>query len=187
MNKAFVPLILIAVLCQFSCRDSSRLFNGKGGNWIIRGNAQWNFANNEFEGICKETEGFVMTKEKYADFELQLEFYPDSSINSGVFVRCQDFKLSATECHEMNIWDLHHNQEFRTGSIVTKSIPLVKVNTLNKWNSYRIKCKKEKVGVWVNDTLTAMFEDFEMKSGYIGLQASGNGKIKFRNVHLKPL
>jgi len=154
---------------------------------MIRGNAQWNFTNEMLEGICNNNEGFLMTKSPYDDFELLLEFFPDSTINSGVFVRCQDFELSATDCHEMNIWDLHPNQEFRTGAIVTKSKPLAKVRTLNRWNTYRIQCLGQHIQVWINDTLTAKFEDVTLKKGSIGLQASGNGRIKFRNLELKPL
>lgn len=178
---------VLVLLSLSSCTKSHHLFNTDNGNWTVRGNAQWNFTELKLEGICDDSEGFVMTKDPYDDFELFLEFFPDSTINSGVFVRCQNFELSAADCHEMNIWDLHPNQEFRTGAIVTKSKPLTRVNTLNRWNTYRIKCMDKMVKVWVNDTLTAKFEDVDLNTGYIGLQASGNGKITFRNIELKGL
>ncbi len=184
--KVFL-LLIISLGFGTTCQESVPLFQADSQDWVMEGNAQWNFTKEALEGVASGTEGFVMTKNTYENFQLELEFYPDSTINSGVFVRCKMMALDASDCHEMNIWDLHPNQEFRTGAIVTKAIPRAQVNTLNKWNTYKIRCTDKQVNVWVNDTLTAAFEDGILGSGHIGLQAAGNGTIKFRNIAIQEL
>ena len=188
MHRLLSYYCLLALAATFiSCQQSIPLFKEGAANWVIEGAAEWRFSEAVLEGKANDQDGFVMTRNTYDDFLLELEFYPDSTINSGVFVRCKEVALSATDCHEMNIWDLHPNQEFRTGAIVTKSTPRSKVNTINQWNSYKIRCDGTQVTVWVNDTLTAEIEDKVLSQGHIGLQASGKGTIKFRNIRLKEL
>ncbi len=188
MHHLKVFLLLIVILVPLTaCQESVPLFQSDTNDWEMGGDAQWRFKKEVVEGVCAATEGFIMTKNTYGNFQLELEFYPDSTINSGVFVRCKTIALSATDCHEMNIWDLHPNQDFRTGAIVAKATPKTNVNTLNRWNTYKIRCSGTQVNVWVNDTLTAEFEDVVLKQGHIGLQASGKGTIKFRNIYVKEL
>ena len=112
---------------------------------------------------------------------------PDSSINSGVFIRCKNQELSARDCYELNIWDLHPNQDFRTGAVVTRAVPSAFVETIGKWNTYKIKAQGDHLHVWVNGQQTADIQDSDRSEGYIGLQANGTGEIRFRKVKLKQL
>lgn len=188
MTKSVVFLFAISTLIlTSSCQKREVLFQEKTKDWIKEGDASWAFINGALEGSITEGNGFVMTQKTYKDFELTLEFHPDSTINSGVFLRCKTLNIDAKDCHEINIWDLHPNQEFRTGSIVTKAVPLAKVSTLNQWNTYRIRNQGDQISVWVNDTLTANHVDTSLEEGHIGLQAAGKGKIKFRNIFLESL
>ncbi len=177
---------LFVFLLNLSCGESYELFQKEAKDWKNYGNAEWSFSNNTLIGKVSDGDGFVMTDRSYSDFILELEFKPDRTINSGVFVRCTQKELSATDCHELNIWDLHPNQDYRTGAIVTKVIPLKRLETLNKWNTYKIKTEQHRIQVWVNDTLTAD-ADFEYpEKGFIGLQAMGTGEIRFRNITIRP-
>lgn len=185
-SASFVFLLSFLILTT-ACQQSDGLFLENANDWLEKGDATWSFNNNELVGSIDQGGGFVMTKKSYKNFELNLEFYPDSTINSGVFLRCKAYNLDATDCHEINIWDLHPNQDFRTGAVVTKAVPLGKVTTLNQWNSYKIKNKNDHIEVWVNDTLTADILDNSLEEGFIGLQAAGKGTIKFRNVKVQPL
>ncbi len=188
MIKSTQPLIVtLFVILATSCNNTETLFQENANDWFEEGDATWSFNNHELEATIDEGTGFVMTNKPFKDFVLKLEFYPDSTINSGVFLRCKAYNIDATDCHEINIWDLHPNQDFRTGAIVTKSIPITKVNTLNKWNTYKIKNQNNRIEVWVNDTLTADIQDNSLEEGFIGLQAAGTGKIKFRNTTLEQL
>jgi len=64
---------------------------------------------------------------------------------------------------------------------------LAHVNTLNKWNTYKIKTQNNHLQVLVNSILTADLENDNLSEGYIGLQAAEMGTIKFRNVKIKVL
>lgn len=185
MKKISPTLLLFILFVLASCNKKERLFLENSNKWITMGDATWSFDKEVLEATISEGTGFVMTKQPYEDFELVLEFYPDSTINSGVFVRCKAFEIDAVGCHEMNIWDLHPNQDFRTGAIVTKAKPIARVHTLNQWNTYRIVQQGNLTQVWINDTLTAKHKDTTLTKGYVGLQAAGKGKIKFRNIILE--
>ena len=178
--------ILVLVL-NISCLNSKVLFQENSKDWFIKGDANWNFSNNELIGKIKNGAGFIMTQQTYKDFILELEFKPDSTINSGIFIRCKNSNINPTDCYEVNIWDLHPNQDYRTGAIVMKSIPLALVQTIDTWNTYKIKNETDHIQVWVNGILTADIRDTVLTEGYIGLQATGTGKIRFRNVKIKTL
>lgn len=180
-------LIILVLFLTISCQNSDSLFQENQENWFEEGNAHWNFSNKVLIGKVNDEVGFVMTKQTYKDFVLEMEFKPDSTINSGIFIRCKNFEINAEDCYEVNIWDLHPNQDFRTGAIVLKFKPLAIVETIGQWNTYKIKNEKDHLEVWINGVLTADMRDNTLTKGHIGLQASGVGKIKFRNVKISSL
>ena len=63
-----------------------------------------------------------------------------------------------------------------------KDSPLAIVETINKWNSYKIRCENDHIQVWINGIITTDIYDDVLIEGYIGLQAAGSGVIKFRNI-----
>lgn len=186
-SKYLYAIVLVVLVLNLSCRSSQGLFQNNSENWKRGGDATWTFANNELVGTVNEGNGFIMTEATYSDFILELDFKPDNTVNSGVFIRCKALEISATDCHEINIWDLHPNQDNRTGAIVTKAVPLVKVNTNNKWNTYKIKAQGGRVQVWINDIMTADYTDKTLSQGHVGLQTAETGEIRFRNVKITPL
>lgn len=190
MNKLkalFQVVTTVMILGTISCSSSHYLFNEENKGWQIYGDADWTFSDDGLIGQITDGLGFFMTNKRYDDFILELEFYPDSTINSGVFIRCQNHEINPNDCYEMNIWDLHPNQDYRTGAVVLKQKPLAIVETIGKWNTYKIKALDKRIQVWVNNELTGdiMLED--LQDGYVALQASGTGVVKFRNVRLNPL
>jgi len=185
-------LVKFGIVCMISlimnsCQSKEHLFQEKRKDWVVKGAADWSFGNAVLTGMVKDTSGFIVTNKTYKDFQLELEFKPDSTINSGVFIRCNGENVGAKDCYEINIWDLHPNQDYRTGAIVTRMKPLKKVHTLNRWNRYKIRSQAEHIQVWINDTLTADFKDKSLPQGYIALQAAGVGTIKFRKLTLVSL
>lgn len=183
---AFSSFCLFILFLGTSCVDSYELFQKNAKDWKSYGDAEWSFSKNTLIGKVSDGNGFVMSSQSYSDFILELEFKPDSTINSGVFIRCAKKELSATDCHELNIWDLHPNRDYRTGAIVTKTVPLKRVETINKWNTYKIKTNKSQIQVWVNNTLTADSQHEYPLEGFIALQAMGVGEIQFRNIQIRP-
>ena len=185
----FIIAAFIGV-ANFSCSSGSlseTLFQENVDDWFSEGDAQWKFVNGELVGSLKSGAGFVMTKKTYKDFVLELEFKPDSIINSGIFIRCKENLISNVDCYEINIWDLHPDQKNRTGAVVTRATPLTIVETLDKWNRYKIKNEKDHLQVWIDDVLTIDMRDQDLVEGPIALQAAEAGVIMFRNVTLVSL
>ncbi len=180
-------LFLSLLVCNIGCHESRVLFQQDSDDWKTHGDAEWTFSDGVLVGKVHDGAGFVMAESSYRDFALELEFNPDSTINSGIFIRCANKELSAVDCHEINIWDLHPNQDYRTGAIVAKEVPQAHVETVGKWNTYRIRATKNHIQVWVNDRLTADSSYEYPTEGYIALQAMGTGEIKFRNIRIKTL
>jgi hypothetical protein len=179
----FLLILLIAV----SCINSEKLFEQDSENWEVYGDANWAFSDDVLIGKVMNGSGYIMTAHSFADFILDAEFMPDSTINSGIFIRCTNKEINPFDCYELNIWDLHPDQSNRTGAIVAKNKPLLYVETINKWNTYRIKAHKGHLQVWINDTLTADTILNDLYDGFIGLQAQGNGTIKFRDISISAL
>ena len=177
-------LTLISILVLAGCVASAPNLD----SWSQTGDANWIST----AGITKSTNqsgtGFLVSTELYDDFELTIEFKPDTTVNSGVLVRCQDPEdIALSNCYEINIWDLHPNQDYRTGAIVIHSIPpFVHLNSVGKWNQYRIIARGDKLSVWLNEELTAGMTTAEFSRGHIALQSAG-GKVQFRNLSIKSI
>jgi len=186
LMPTYLSTIIIGLILV-SCNNSKPLFQPNSTSWLQKGDAEWKITDEEIVGSLLRGAGFVMTKDAYKDFELELEFYPDETINSGIFIRCKEYALSYTDCYEINIWDNHPDQPNRTGAIVSRTTPMAQVQTINKWNTYKIRCEKNRIKAWINGTLVADLENDDLKEGYIALQASEIGMVKFRNVMLTQL
>ena len=192
MKNLITCIVIFSVLSvHISCKEKNmnsldpiNLFAEKASDFEMGGDIDWIYEDQSWVGKVDSSTIYLATNNTYKDFELTLEFYPDSTINSGVFVRCENKELSPDDCYELNIWDLHPNQDFRTGSIVKMALPLAKVETINKWNTYKIRCEKDRIQAWVNNILTVDLEDNAHQDGFIMLQAAGSGKVIFRNVKL---
>ncbi len=178
----FLSVFTSIISC--SSTHNSVLFTKE--DWTQSGNANWTFQDGEWLGMVKDGSGFLISQKTYTDFTIDLEFYPDSTINSGVFVRCQNLQLNPTNCYEVNIWDLHPIQNYSTGAIVTRAIPLRNKKTINKWNRYHITMQGKRLRVYLNGTLTADISNADFEGGPIALQATGTGQIRFRNIRIKP-
>jgi len=180
-----LSIVLFSIVsCTQKKSSKEILFAEDGKNWFSEGDAEWKFVNGELVGSLESGTSFVMTKDSYEDFVLELEFKPDSVINSGIFIRCKENAISNVDCYEINIWDLHPDQKNRTGAVVTRSTPLAHVETLDKWNSYKIKNEKDRLQAWINDVLVVDLKNQDLKNGPIALQAAEAGQIMFRNVHV---
>ncbi|NRD23729.1 DUF1080 domain-containing protein [Winogradskyella litoriviva] len=186
INKISAVILVIFSLV-FSCNHSEKLFQENSNTWKSYGDNCWHFSENELIGEVKNQESYLITKQRFKDFDLNLEFKPDNSINTGVFIRCINEDVNPKNCYELNIWDLHPDQTNRTGAIVARVNPRVVVSTINKWNTYRIKAVNSHIQVWINDTLTIDTIDNALREGYIGLQAKATGKVSFRNINIQTI
>ena len=187
MNKKTKLVLILCLSLIFASAQETQhleLFVEGESKWETGGDANWFFENGELIGDAATGDGFVMTKKPYTDFVLELEFRPDKQVNSGVFIRCGKNELSATNCYEINIWDNHPNQEFRTGAVVSRTKPLQRVQTIGKWNSYKIRSHKGSLKAWINDVMVVDLKDDSLREGFIALQTAEKGRIKFRNIRI---
>ncbi len=180
----------LAVLCAIgACAGPMSLFNGSSlDGWRSTGEADWSVESREIVATG-DGQGFLITEALYGDFHLRLEFWVESTVNSGVFIRCQDRSyIHPDTCYEFNIWDEHPQQEARTGSIVFQVMPpLAQVETLGRWNTYEITARGSFLEARVNGEITARLKDAKIAPGFIALQHWETGTIRFRNIELKLL
>lgn len=182
----FIILLMIITAC-ISCKSKMAIFTESQASWIEMGAAKWTMDNGVITGVSDEDAGYIVAGQPYENFVLELDFMPDETVNSGVFIRCHNMNMSPDDCYEMNIWDNHPSQEWRTGSIVLRQEPMAQVSTNGKWNSYKIKCNQGHIEAWINGKKVSDLKDDSLASGYISLQAARGGTIKFRNIFLKVL
>ena len=187
MKSYYLISVFLLLLAAPGCDHTQSLFEEHGTDWYEEGQADWQFEDGEIIGRATGENGWLMTTDSFADFELTLEFFPDNTVNSGIFIRCADENLSMVTCYEINIWDNHPDQQSRTGAIVSRTRPLNHVETNGKWNTYRIRAKGGHIQAWVNGVQTADYTDESLPAGHIALQAAETGTIRFRNVRLQSL
>ena len=162
------------------------------GNWDRVGDANWRVADGAV--VADKGIGFLVSKQKYANFELRAEFYAEADTNSGIYIRCQDPKSqTAANCYEVNIWDARPKPEYGTAAIVdvAKVVePMPKAG--GKWNTFFVTAKGDHFVVMMNGVKTAEGRDAKHATGLIGLQHAAGVKgdtspIKFRKVEIRPL
>jgi hypothetical protein len=160
------------------------------GDWDRLGESNWRLEDGAVVADKKagKDAGFLVSKNKYKDFMLHVEFWASDDANSGIYMRCQDpKKLTDRSCYEANIFDQRKDPSYGTGAIVrfVEVNPMPKVG--GKWSTFEITVKGRTVSVVLNGKKTAELSQNEMfLEGPIALQ-HGAGAIKFRKVAIKPL
>ena len=90
----------------------------------------------------------LLTKEKYKDFQIYLEFWSDEKVNSGLFIRCQDPKNpGAKNCYEVNIFDGRKDPTYGTGAIVYFAEVNPMPKAAGKWNTFEVTAKGRQITV----------------------------------------
>ena len=160
--------------------DGSRL-----DGWNRVGTTNWRLADGAAEGSGGG--GFLVSKDSYGDFQLNVEVWVDADANSGVFIRCDNAeKITPQTCYEVNVYDKRPGQEYRTGGIVDVARIMNTVNAGGRWNTLEITARGPKLQVSVNGTRTADGEHHGHMRGPFALQY-GSGIVKFRKVQIRPL
>ena len=157
--------------------------------------------------------GDLITKEKFQDFELQLDWIVQSGGNSGVFFRADEKQryifLSAPEMQILD--DQRHadgkNPLTSAGSnYALHPVPRGVVNPAGQWNHARLRVDGKQVTHWLNGTeivnyeigsadwlerkANSKFAKWEaygsLDTGHIGLQDHGD-RVAFRNIKVREL
>jgi hypothetical protein len=168
-----------------------QLFDGKAlGDWDNTGETNWRVEDGAIvadKRTSKDT-AHLVSKTKYKDFMVYVEFWSSDDANSGIFLRCQDPKtITDRNCYEANIFDQRKDPTYGTGGIVhfAETLnPMPKAG--GKWNTYEITVKGRQVTLKLNGQQTAQLHNGLFEEGFLTLQ-HGSGVIKFRKVAIKPL
>jgi len=167
------------------------LFDGKtiGDNWNKVGETNWRVEDGAIvaDKRTSKTPAYLLSKDKYKDFQLYIEFWASHDANSGIYLRCQDSaKVTDRTCYEANIFDQRKDPTYGTGAIVrfVEVSPMPKAG--GKWNTYEITAKGRDITVVLNGQQTAKLRNEMFVEGPFGLQ-HGQGTIRFRKVAIKPL
>src|SRR5688500_9834096 len=143
------------------------LFNNSDlSGWNIVGDANWRVEERAARADRSTGASFLVSKERFADFDLELEFWVDPGANSGVFLRCQDAgTITDTSCYEANIFDTRPDQTYRTGAIVNVAEPAEFVYTGGQWNRLKITARGSQLQVTLNERLMVDTKDSRFSSG----------------------
>ena len=204
-RRSAIALILVGFAAlSYSPQASSEtgwvaLFDGKNlDHFNAIGDANWRLEDGSV--VADKGNGFLVSKDAYADYQIRAEFWVDADANSGIFIRCTDpEKVGANNAYEVNIWDTRPDPSYGTGAIVNvgKVDPMPK--SAGKWNVYEITAKGSTFTVTLNGQKTVDgAQDAKFASGKVALQhglglkddkgvEKDGGTVKFRKVEIKPL
>lgn len=198
MSRLFAAIVSTLVL--FSAVDfkaaaqsapawSVILDAAKFGEWSKLGDGNWRVEDGVV--VADKTSGpapsFLVSKDKYKDFALRVEFWSSDEANSGVFIRCADPKVILDKnCYEVNIFDRRPDPSYGTGGIVhfAEVNPMPKAG--GKWNTMEITAQGRQITVMLNGQKTSELRNTMFPEGPIAVQ-HGAGVIKFRKIELRPL
>ena len=155
-------------------------------DWRQLGAPVWRFSDAGVAAGPSADSGYLVSTSSYDNFRLSIEFWIEDDTNSGIFLRCGAITamsdINPDNCYEVNIWDNHPNQDFRSGSIVALATPAVKVATLGRWNRFDIVANGSTISVSLNGVQTVSLENTRSASGAIALQYAGKHGLKFRKL-----
>ncbi|WP_372620396.1 DUF1080 domain-containing protein [Falsiroseomonas sp.] len=175
------------------------LFNGRDlEGWNRIGDANWRVENGMM--VADRGNGMLVSAQSYGDFQLRLEFWVETSTNSGIFIRVSDpSSINSSNAYEVNIWDERPEPKYGTGAIVDVAAvdPMPKAG--GRWNEYDITARGDRFTVLLNGQKTVdAAQDGRFASGPIALQhgaglrdAAGvpndRGVVRFRKVEIRTL
>jgi len=194
MKRVIATAACVALLSVAASAQDAKwvtIVDGKTmGDFGKVGSANWRIADGAL--VADKLEGkdpaYLVTKEKYKNFQIQAEFWADDDVNSGIFIRCNSATaIDAKNCYEVNIFDKRPDPSYGTGAIVdvAKVVPMPKAG--GKWNTYDITATGDHFVVLFNGQKTVDVTDKRLtEAGPIALQY-GSGSLKWRKVQIRSL
>src|SRR6266478_6428415 len=154
-------------------------------NFNLTGNANWRIAERTI--AADHGNGFLVTKQSYADFKVRAEVWVDEFANSGIFIRCDNPQQpSANTCYEVNIFDMNPNPANGTASIVGVAPPTGMPKAALNWNVMEIEARGPQLTVTFNGKQTVSVRDTKHARGRIAFQY-GTGIVRWRKIEITPL
>lgn len=204
---AFVTSFSITTLAQKKEAGWTNLFNGKDlkGFQQLNGKAPYVFKNGELIGtsVANEPNSFLATEKIYTDFILEVEFWVDNDLNSGIQFRSEskpEFQNGRVHGFQYEIdpstraWSGGIYDEARRDWLYTMEYnpEAKKAFKKNDWNKARIECIGNTIRTFLNGVPTSHLVDEVGKHGFIAFQVHSINKpedagkqIKWRNARIQ--
>jgi hypothetical protein len=172
--------------------------------WIVRDRAMV---------LTKKGGGDLISKQKYRDFDLKLDWKISEAGNSGVFILAdEDARIIYLHAPEIQLLDNKRHRDNKEQDHLSGSLydmiasPAESHKEAGEWNQLRIRIQNKHLKVWQNEVVTAdiiigseqwkalianskfkKWEGFgENEEGYIGFQDHGD-EVSFKNIKIKSL
>jgi hypothetical protein len=194
-NLAIFCLLLSATTSLFAQKS---LFNGKDlSGWKVHGTEKWFVEKGEL--ICEsgpdKQYGYLVSDDKFKDFELKLEFKQESNGNSGVFFHCSiegttiagwQAEVAPKDKHTGGIYE-----SYGRGWLIKPDSEKQKALKEGDWNEMVVRMKGNTVTTWLNGQQMVEFTDEKIGAadGKIALQIHDGGgvKVRWRNIRIQEL
>jgi hypothetical protein len=167
---------------------------GGGGVWVVENGALVADQGKDHTG------GLLGTEQKYADFEIELEFQADYPVDTGLFLRTRDdgmgYQITIDYRDGGFVGSLYAPA---AGGFLVQYADWKKVYKEKGWNRLRARIEgfPAHIIAWLNDTKTIDFTDPQERyprQGVIGLQVHGgagawgeHSKARFRHLRLREI
>ena len=165
--------------------DWEPLFDGVTlAGWTSTGDANWRVDAGAIV-VDAGSPCFLMSDDRFDNYELSLEFRNPSGTNSGIFLRTTtDVGDVATDCYELNI--APPDNPFPTGSLVNR-IRFDGDEQPNTWRTYQIRVEGARVRVFLDGNKIVDYATDTPPTGRrIGLQYR-IGPVAFRNIRTRQI
>lgn len=212
-NFTLYSAILAVFITLLSCRTEPeddrpwrQLFDGETlSGWTKKGGeALYEVRNGQIVGtsVRNTPNTFLTTNELYGDFILELEFFVDPSMNSGIQIRSNSFPYyqdGRVHGYQVEIdpsersWSAGLYDEARRGWLypLKANESAQQAFKQNDWNHYRIEAIGDTLKTWINGVPAAHLIDERTHIGFIGLQVhsiseeqQANTEVKWRNIRI---
>jgi hypothetical protein len=160
------------------------LFDGRTqAGWTPSGEADWRVEDGSL--TATRGTGFLVSPE-YGDFELRLEYWAAKTVNSGVFIRCDDPMINLRTCYEVQIGGT--TSGLIAGNIANTAPAPDAPAPAEQWNALEISAIGDHLMVKLNGKTLVDARDKTHGRGRIALQEGGRGEfglVRFRNIRMR--
>lgn len=153
--------------------------------------------------VLGEPNSFLCTDVIYGDFVLELDFFVNPKMNSGIQIRSNsyaEYKDYRVHGYQVEIdpsdraWTGGIYDEARRGWLnnLENNPKAQKAFKQNEWNHFRIEARGDSIKTWVNEVPAADLKDGMTARGFIALQVHSTKEaepmqIKWKNIRLQDL
>jgi hypothetical protein len=160
------------------------LFDGRTQTgWTPSGDADWRVE----EGSLTATKGtgFLVSPD-FGDFELRLDYWAAKTVNSGVFIRCEEPTINLRSCYEVQIGGT--TSGLIAGNLANTAPAPDAPGPMEQWNALEISAIGDHLMVKLNGKTLVDARDKTHARGKIALQEGGRaeiGPVRFRNIRIR--